>query len=509
MNSRNWLDLSRKLVDQFDLNYTVGAISSALGEASLSFFGEGVLSTTTYPNPFPISLSGSVLGGSVGNGIAYDPNGQITRIDPGADESNAWLCTPADLVNNRWDLLVMEYQQVGDTPVPKPSDPITTIDLNLHDDFLIKVIPGTASPTPSYPSKGATDIILGGLRVPPNATLGSQITVDLSVRELANPDTVKLPSFVSEQPSGIVNGVNNVFNLSQLPVSPSSVIIFKDRGALPTNKWSIIGQQVTLVDTPQTGQSLWVFYVEQQVSSQNPLAMTQEMPQGAVNGVNTLFTLSGNPPNQSGMLLFLDRSFVPNNQWSFVQGTPNQIQFNTAPQTGQVPYVAYFNNVASAVGTPVVGGQNLGSGTGLYSGLASSLLQFKSLTAGTGIGISDDGHGNVTVAATSTGGALLVSGYPTPVTVTPSVGVPIQAAQRQSVYVKSSGGGQTVTASPQIAAGTIVGQELFILGTSASNYPILNDGTGLSLNGQCNLNNTQCLSLEWNGSVWFEKARRQ
>ena len=82
MDKRNWLKLARKRVDRYDMDYSFGALQAALGEASLSFFGEGVLITTQYPNPFPITMSGSSLGGSVGNGIGYDPQGQITKITP-------------------------------------------------------------------------------------------------------------------------------------------------------------------------------------------------------------------------------------------------------------------------------------------------------------------------------------------------------------------------------------------------------------------------------------------
>jgi hypothetical protein len=180
MDHRNWLDLSRKLVDQFDLDYTQGSIAAEIGEALLAAVGEGVLPTAAFPAPFPLVMSGSVLGGTVGVGQAIDPNGQLTTITTGTP---AFLCTAADPTNARWDLLVLRYLQTGDTTVPKPSDPISTVFLNLHDDYALAVIPGTPAGSPAYPSKSSADIILAGLKVPALATLGTSITVDLSIRE--------------------------------------------------------------------------------------------------------------------------------------------------------------------------------------------------------------------------------------------------------------------------------------------------------------------------------------
>jgi len=75
-------------------------------------------------------------------------------------------------------------------------------------------------------------------------------------------------------------------------------------------------------------------------------------------------------------------------------------------------------------------------------------------------------------------------------------------------FITGSGGAVTVTASPQIAAATNVGQQLILVSTSATNTVTLADGTGLSLNGAWVGGTNSSLTLVWNGSLWYEIARR-
>ena len=78
----------------------------------------------------------------------------------------------------------------------------------------------------------------------------------------------------------------------------------------------------------------------------------------------------------------------------------------------------------------------------------------------------------------------------------------------QIVFVNSASGEVDVTSNPQITAGTIVGQKLMVVGTSNDNFILLEDGNGLSLNGQWRSFANSALSLFWNGTVWSETSRR-
>lgn len=80
-------------------------------------------------------------------------------------------------------------------------------------------------------------------------------------------------------------------------------------------------------------------------------------------------------------------------------------------------------------------------------------------------------------------------------------------ALRQKIYVQGSGGAVTVTANPQIQAGTIDGQDMVICGRSNTNTVTLSNGTGLVLNGSAVLGEDDCISLNWDTSSWVELSR--
>jgi hypothetical protein len=96
----------------------------------------------------------------------------------------------------------------------------------------------------------------------------------------------------------------------------------------------------------------------------------------------------------------------------------------------------------------------------------------------------------------------------TPITVDETLGIIVGTNSRQIIFVESNGGEKTVSANPQISVGTKIGQELVLVGTSDTDSIILNDGTGLELNGALKLNNKQSASFFWNGTSWQEISRR-
>ncbi len=351
MNRRNWLALSRLLVSRFDFDFTMNAIQQAIANQALSYWGEGVLPTTFYPNPFQFTMSGSVLGGSVSGGVAYDANGQLTEIGASPDEPVTFTLAAADPVHERFDLVCIEYVAVGDTPVPKPSDPILTVFLNLHDDFNLVVVTGTPGVTPVYPAKGnALYIVLAGIKVPAGATLGTQCTVDYSQRESGGAAIVGAPVFRQETPSGVVNGTNTQFTLSQVPLNIQSVMVMLDDLVLSNTQFSIVGQTITYSEAPAVGQTPYVYYIANSSTGQNPLSGAQEVPSGTVNGSNATFTLAGKAVDQNSTLVFIDGLAIPITGWSLVQGSNiSSVVFEPSfiPQTGQSVYVWYLVNAAT------------------------------------------------------------------------------------------------------------------------------------------------------------------
>ena len=514
MQTRNWLELARKLVDRWDLDYTVNGMSIALEQQAKDFWGEGILVTTEYPSPFPIALSASVLGGSVGFGVAYNASGKPTMILPSSLGDPDFLNSASDPSLVRWDLLVLRYVHMGDTPVPKPSDPITVINLNLHDDFILAVLPGTPGSL-VYPSKVPGDIILAGIQVPAGATLGTQCTLDLSIREFALKDAAKFPVITQEVLTGPVDGYNKVFTLAQMPLNSQSVMVWLNSlGQILSSDYLIVGQTITFTDAPAIGQVPFAWYVVYESTSLNPLSGVQEIPGGPVDGVNTVFTLAGTPVDKASTLVFLDGMVIDPANWNLIQGVVSKIEFlaGDIPEAGQMPYVFYLVNALAGSGGSGSAGindiANIGTGTGIFAGLVSDLAKLKSLAAGIGVAISEDGE-TITISAPGASGGLSVYGTPSvPEVIDPSVGVLTNAVQRQMIILRSTSGAQVVTANPQIEPGTSIGQEMILRGTSATNYIVLQDGSGLNINGNINLNANSSLYMVWDSINWCEISRR-
>lgn len=75
-------------------------------------------------------------------------------------------------------------------------------------------------------------------------------------------------------------------------------------------------------------------------------------------------------------------------------------------------------------------------------------------------------------------------------------------------FIEGSGGAVNISANPQVAAGSSVGQRLSLISKSATNTVTLEDGDGLSLNGTWVGGLDSVIALVWNGSVWMEESRR-
>jgi len=178
--------------------------------------------------------------------------------------------------------------------------------------------------------------------------------------------------------------------------------------------------------------------------------LVKEEPTGVVDGVNDLFTFSGKAIDSASVWVFVDGVYRLSG-YTFTQGlVQSTIQFTVdVPVIGQTVEIHYFKTLS----TPAISNALVPSGS-----LASPNI----ITAAGGVSSTSD--------------------------------------QRQYQFVISSGGAVVVTANPQVSAGTIVGQELIIEGTSDTDYITLNDGTGLSLNGSIDLKNRKKLFLVWNGA---------
>lgn len=104
--------------------------------------------------------------------------------------------------------------------------------------------------------------------------------------------------------------------------------------------------------------------------------------------------------------------------------------------------------------------------------------------------------------------ALFPSGTrASPNAITAISGIGIAGALREFQFVEGNGGPVTVSANPQVEAGSLVGQELVLKGTDDTNTVTIANGTGLELNGPCVLREGSSMWLVWDGTVWGEVSR--
>lgn len=90
-----------------------------------------------------------------------------------------------------------------------------------------------------------------------------------------------------------------------------------------------------------------------------------------------------------------------------------------------------------------------------------------------------------------------------PINITAAGGItPTVGARIQLMFVQGSGGVVDITANPQIVAGTIIGQVLWLYGCSNTNTLQVDDGTGVGSNGSIILGLDWMAGYMWNGSYW-------
>lgn len=97
------------------------------------------------------------------------------------------------------------------------------------------------------------------------------------------------------------------------------------------------------------------------------------------------------------------------------------------------------------------------------------------------------GSGGSPVSVTAAGGITADSGYPD-----------------QVWFVQGSGGAVTITANPQISAGSAIGQTITVCAESNTNTVTFSNGTGLVMNGSKTLLSGDCDRWIYDGSSWNE-----
>lgn len=120
---------------------------------------------------------------------------------------------------------------------------------------------------------------------------------------------------------------------------------------------------------------------------------------------------------------------------------------------------------------------------------------------------------SASAAAASAATALLLSPNivgtrAAPQNITAGVGIAFSGSYFYNIwFIQGNAANVVVSAIPQIAAGTVVGQRLSLIGRNDSQTVKLADGNGLSLVGDWFAFAGSTLALIWDGAVWLEERR--
>lgn len=98
----------------------------------------------------------------------------------------------------------------------------------------------------------------------------------------------------------------------------------------------------------------------------------------------------------------------------------------------------------------------------------------------------------------------VVNSRASPAAVVAGTAIIPSAVFNQTRFIQGSGGAVTVSANPQIAAGTIIGQRLTLVGRSDTNTVTYNNGNGLVTNGIRVLKASSTIEFLWDGTNWVE-----
>lgn len=222
MQRRNWLELSRKLVDRYDMDDTDSYIAAAINKNVTAVRRYGISPNKDYPSPFQTTLSGAAMTGTVTAGVAFDPSGQRVEMST----TQGFTLPAANATNPYKAYLVLRYATLGQTFIPKPADPALNVDLDLVDSFSLVVLAGTPAGSPAYPALLANDIVLMGFTVHALDTFASQATEDATVRDQGLDSSIKSADYTvtpNDKFLGMnATGGNRIFTLTKFKFAEGS-----------------------------------------------------------------------------------------------------------------------------------------------------------------------------------------------------------------------------------------------------------------------------------------------
>ena len=225
-----------------------------------------------------------------------------------------------------------------------------------------------------------------------------------------------------------------------------------------------------------------------------------------------LFSLCFSFSAHAGPIRILDGAQIKNGSATIVIPTTSTdlVGHNTTQTLTNKTISGASNTISNIPAATAITGQlpiaNGGTGASTQSGAANAVLPSQS--GNTGEYLTTDGT-DVSWAVIPSSAPSVTGTRASPTAVTAAGGVSFSgSAYKNIAFIEGDAGAVDITVNPQIAAGSLVGQELTLIGRSDTNTVKLDDGTGLSLNGSAVLGADSIITLVWDGSAWSEVSRR-
>ncbi|MGB6943536.1 MAG: hypothetical protein WBE37_14145 [Bryobacteraceae bacterium] len=289
----------------------LAAISDTLFNADGTFFnGVVVISWPSFEASDTSNVAAGTQNISVNNGSLYVQLIPTTNADTAAvytvqytsfgvtQFSEAWAVPPASILPYRVRDVRLAAGSVSGS-APAAATIITIADVTgLQSALNVRPAAGTAFTISRSAVIDATGAIDGAVGNP-----GDCLHVDGTSGACASIST----TFVDgEVPSGTINGTNTIFTLANVPDPPSSLALFRN-GLLLTQggDYTLASNAVTFQTgaLPQTGDVLAASY-RLSVSIPGVGFVDQEVPAGAINGVNAIYTLSQTPSPSTSLAVY-------------------------------------------------------------------------------------------------------------------------------------------------------------------------------------------------------------
>lgn len=140
-----------------------------------------------------------------------------------------------------------------------------------------------------------------------------------------------------EIPEGEADGVNMVFSLEHEP-EPASSLMFFVNGVLQIQglvyDYVLDGNTVTLLNAPNEGSNLAATYIYEETPGLGENTMWMEIPEGEVDGVNSVFSLQHSPYPISAIMFYVNGVLqIQGENYDFL-AEENLIILHAAPVAG-------------------------------------------------------------------------------------------------------------------------------------------------------------------------------